>query len=356
MTRAQTFFPALLYAALAALPLAAGGGRPIPVAGGAGPRYAVTDLGALPYLADDVAMDINAGGQVSLWVAVQPPGVVHAALWSGQDVQDLGSPVGCPNSVARGVNDAGQAAGWTSTSANPVDSLATVRAAVYDHGRTRELGTLGGRDSRAFALNAAGQVVGVADTAGGHRHAFLAAGDALTDLGTLPGGGFSQAYAINRSGHIAGVSDSRTPEKRAVLWRGGRIMDLGTLPGGRTSSARALNSRDQAAGYSECPDGYHAALWADGQVRDLGTLGGQPSAAYGLNDREDVVGVSSLSGAGRHAFLWHGGRLIDLNSLIRPDLGWVLTRADAINDRGQIVCVGDGPGRPPHALLLTPLP
>ena len=316
-------------------------------------QYNVTDLGALPHVADDMALGLNASGQVSLWTA-SPSGGLHAVFFSGGDVHALVSVPGYPTSLAHALNDRGQIVGWASTSANPVDSTATVRAFVSEGGKTRLLGTLGGRDSRAFSVNTAGQIVGVSDLAGGGRHAFLARGNFLTDLGTLPGGRFSQAYAINAAGHIAGVSDSLRPDKHAVLWRGGHPFDLGTLPGGRASGARCLNGHDQVAGYSEGPDGYHAFLYSGGRMQDLGTLGSDPSTALGINESGDVVGASSISTTRRHAFLWHNNRLADLNSLVLGASDWSLTEADAINDRGQIVCVGVRRGSSTHALLLTP--
>jgi probable HAF family extracellular repeat protein len=51
----------------------------------------------------------------------------------------------------------------------------------------QDLGTLGGRDSWATALNGAGQVVGYAHTARGLQHAFLWRHGQLLDLGTQVG-------------------------------------------------------------------------------------------------------------------------------------------------------------------------
>ena len=48
--------------------------------------------------------------------------------------------------------------------------------------------------------------------------------------------------------------------------------------------------------------------------------------------------------------------MLDLNSLIDPASGWVVTRANAINDRGQITGVGRFNGGFEVAVLLTPVP
>jgi probable HAF family extracellular repeat protein len=63
-------------------------------------------------------------------------------------------------------------------------------------------------ESRAFGINAAGQVVGWSHTdRGGEMHAFLHSNGNMTDLGTF-GGRDSFAYGINNAGDVSG---SRMP-------------------------------------------------------------------------------------------------------------------------------------------------
>ena len=324
-------------------------------ASAAAPSYDIIDLGPLPRVADDVAVSLNASGQISYWVETAG-GTAQAALWIHSRVQFLGSLAGCPNSIPHAVNDQGEVVGWVNTSANPVDSRSTTRAFVFRHGQMQALGTLGGRDSRALGINHKGQIVGSSDRADGMRHAFLFDGHTFTDLGTLPGGSFSQANAVNAAGHAAGVASRGPAVKHAVLWRDGRLTDLGTLPHGTASSAQAINAKDQVAGYSETPDGYHAFLVTQGRMQDLGTLGEEPSAACGMNDLGAVVGSSGVSASARHAFLWQKGRMADLNTRIAPDSGWTLIQAYAINNAGQIVCAGHRDREAAHVLLLTPHP
>lgn len=102
-------------------------------------------------------------------------------------------------------------------------------AAVWINGAIRDLGTLGGSRSCAYAVNASGDVVGVADTATGKPHAFRftidASGNVLsrTDLGYLAGNQ-SCAYGINDAGEIVGNSNAR-----ACLWDSGGIHDLNAM-------------------------------------------------------------------------------------------------------------------------------
>ena len=51
--------------------------------------------------------------------------------------------------------------------------------------------------------------------------------------------------------------------------------------------------------------------------------------------------------------LWEDGEPRDLNGLIPADSGWTLENALDINDRGQIVGMGQLGGEQ-HAFLLTP--
>jgi probable HAF family extracellular repeat protein len=175
-------------------------------------------------------------------------------------------------------------------------------------------------------------------------------GGAITPLGTL-GGRQSRAQAIDRWGRVAGTSETASGDEHAFLWRGGRMIDLGTL-GGTTSSvgerlvlgtysdqADAFNDRGEVAGTSETASGdEHAFLWRGGRMMDLGTLGGATSHATALNNRGQVVGYSETATGERHAFLWQGGEMIDLGALAGG--GW--SQANDINDRGQIVGSGGG--------------
>ena len=75
-----------------------------------------------------------------------------------------------------------------------------------------DLGTLGGKESAATAVNERGQVIGESTTAGGATHAFLWQDGKMRDLGTL-GGQSSSPTAINDVGQVVGASDTVPPPK-----------------------------------------------------------------------------------------------------------------------------------------------
>jgi probable HAF family extracellular repeat protein len=94
-------------------------------------------------------------------------------------------------------------------------------------------------------------------------------------------------------------------------------------------------------------------LWQSGALQDLGALGWDRSYANDINDDGQVVGALQ-TGQNYHAFIWANGQMQDLNSLIPTDSGWVLTEAQGINDKSQIVGFGVINGQT-RAFLLSPL-
>jgi probable HAF family extracellular repeat protein len=164
----------------------------------------------------------------------------------------------------------------------------------------------------------------------------------VTPLGTL-GGLESQANAINSLGHIAGWSNDTNGNQRAFLYTNGVIFNLGTL-GGNASEALALNDLDQVAGWSSTSNGVkHAFVFRDNHMVDLGTLGGTDSCATGINNAGRIVGWAFTCGysfsplcEGGHPFIQHAFRA-DLDHLV--DLGTVggpHSMATAVNQSGDI--------------------
>jgi probable HAF family extracellular repeat protein len=110
------------------------------------------------------------------------------------------------------INDRGQVAGiwgwWL-----------LQRAAVWEDGRLTVLGTLGGWNSQAYAVNESGQVMGLSDTASGERHVFLWDDGEMIDL--TPHANDSDAspwpIAMNDAGQVVGYSETNGPIN-AELW------------------------------------------------------------------------------------------------------------------------------------------
>ena len=322
--------------------------------------YLVTDLGGERQRGregDSVATGINAAGDVSGYSSPSRgwrAGIFRAGRWV--PLGDLPE-----DSVAQAINDAGQVAGTVDS--GRISSGAEPRAFLWEQGRIRWLGGLGGASGIARAISPKGEVTGMATTRSGERHAFVTRDGAMVDLGTLPGGAFSEGYGVNAAGEVAGFAGIGDFRFHAFVHRDGRLLDLGTLPGGINSYAYGINARGQITGVSGTgierpgrPNPSHAFLHEDGKMKDLGSLIGPKGQSGGLalNAQGEIAGWSETSEDRSHAVRIRDGRMSDLNALIDPASGWVLSEAVGINDKGQIVGNGVLRGRQ-RAFLLTPV-
>ncbi len=212
-----------------------------------------------------------------------------------------------------------------------------------------DLGTLGGDESRALAINNSGQIVGWARTASDYLHPSYihatlfdptGAGNNI-DLGTL-GGTYSVAYCINNNGQIVGLAYPNSDYFHATLFDptgSGNNIDLGTLAGD-CSIAYSINYNGQIVGYAFVENGDRYATLFDptgkGKNVNLGTLGGDKSEAYSINDSGQIVGFAwTTTSYSSRATLFDptgGGNNIDLGTL-----GGIYSEAHSINNSGQIV-------------------
>jgi probable HAF family extracellular repeat protein len=146
-----------------------------------------------------------------------------------------------------------------------------------------DLGTLGGKGSLAYAINAAGEVVGEALTPDGQHQAFRWRNGQMLGLGTA-GHDSSIAIDINDAGTVTGWVSTHTQYlSRAFVYQEGRMVVLGTL-GGRDSVAWAINNQGHVVGYSDTLDSngrlrVGAFLYDGSAMRDLGAWEGQGHGA-----------------------------------------------------------------------------
>jgi probable HAF family extracellular repeat protein len=264
---------------------------------------------------------------------------------------------------AYAINNQGQIAGVT------VNSTGTVAPCIWEGDSPFTPAALPDGGTKARGLNDLGQVVGNRD----NYDAVLWKDGVRTDLPILGSSGQSDGLGINKNGVMVGYSQESWLQsyRWPVLWREDgdgisitNLGDFGEKPGfpDRGGVAYAINDLNQVVGYAFAPLGdfgtWRAFLWEDNVLTDLGALQENGTAyALAINNAGQIVGYSYLNEPpGARAVLWEKGKsIIDLNTRIDPIPGWYLREAQAINDRGQIVCLAEDNVSNKRIYLLTPV-
>jgi len=234
--------------------------------------------------------------------------------------------------------NASYAAGYGSNDTNPhqvAGRLDNQKATVWIGPNPTDLSSaLGASTSEAKDINNSGVATGTAD-----GHAFtmnLNSNQVIKPL--IPSADWSQAEAINNNGDVAGRgflnfedfwSDAflyRPNFGTVSLWKQGFFGDF----------AYDVNDNATVVGKAKTVNDFYYPFRYNGAIEQLG--GGVKGSAEGINNKGDIVGYS-YSGNQESASLYIDGQdpVIDLNSRIEPGSGWLLERAQKINNNGLIV-------------------
>jgi probable HAF family extracellular repeat protein len=201
------------------------------------------------------------------------------------------------------------------------------------------IGTLGGAQSFAYAINDSGEVVGESWITGdASSHSFLYSNGKTTDLYPLNSQGVKTVgpTSINNAGQIAsGVifNDVYTPAISNS--RTGNLSLIGSLGGvtsyGFNGVATSINNIGKVVGYSHIDSiNRHAFLYSNGVISDIGSFGGY-SAALSINDAGVIVGFASDRDNGSaHAFVYANGVMTDIHPATE-------SYARDVNNHGQVV-------------------
>ena len=187
--------------------------------------------------------------------------VSPAVTWDHGKLINLGLlPGGC-FSLPNAINSQGVMVGSGDIGVvDPIAGVPEIRADLRYGGKVLSLGTFGGTNSLANDVNEAAQVVGGAQNtepdpwnfgdilglpSSTAWHAFVWQAGRMRDLGTL-GGPDSFAFLINQRGQIAGYAFTNNipnettgiPTLDPFLWERGHMRDLGTLGGTFGSASR----------------------------------------------------------------------------------------------------------------------
>ena len=158
-------------------------------------------IGTLPGGATSEALGINNLNHVT-GAAALPSGALDAFVWTRSvGMRDIGTVQEGVNTYGFAINDKDEVVGFTGGTELP----------FYWRDATgiRRLRTLGGTNAEVYAINNSGAIVGSCQTPTNLFHATLWSSHNATpqDLGTLPGGSTSVAQAINAPGQVVGLAD-----------------------------------------------------------------------------------------------------------------------------------------------------
>ncbi len=234
-------------------------------------------------------------------------------LWQNGVMSALPT-VGGNNGQASAVNNRGQVAGYAengivdSTCPPGITNNRIDLPVVWNKSKAQALPTIGSDpDGIAFGINNQGQAVGYSGTCTAANYGVMwenGIATALPDLGD-PG---AIAYAINSHGQIVGQAVNSDGTPLATLWQNNTATSLGPLlPGDVASFATSINNRGQAVGSSFNSENSwsHGLIWRNGVTIDLNTLFPASShlfvvSASNINDSGQIAGMA-VDMTGQHA-------------------------------------------------------
>jgi probable HAF family extracellular repeat protein len=217
------------------------------------------------------ASAINNKGQVAGYAengvadSTCPPGTVNfmvdlPVVWTNGVATALPTVQGNPDGVAFGINNKGQAVGYSGT------CTAANYAVVWQNGMATQLPDLGDQGGIAFAINGHNQIVGQAVNSDGAALAAIWQNGTVAALGggaLVPGDVSSFATSINNQGQAVGSAfDSKGNWSHGLLWQNGKMIDLNTVFPASSNlyvvSVSNINESGQIAGMGVELAGGHA--------------------------------------------------------------------------------------------------
>jgi probable HAF family extracellular repeat protein len=317
-------------------------------------HYTVVDRGLSLVRTLTDTPGFNNNGDIAIWHPISAS-LMPGVIFHGKESIDIHGEKDFSLVYPADINDRLTVVGTLQS----LQDLRFTHAFKWSDNHLQVLQSLGGLYAAATAINAAGDVVGSAQTNSGRRHAVLWRTKQPRDLGLLGRGDYSNARDINDKNDIVGEANLVPNGKpQAFFWHAGTMRQLPDLPAGSLCSAQAINNSNSIVGSCDRPSGSaHGVIWRNGSIEDLGSLGDEnaPSTALDINARTQVVGSSEAEDGKLRAFLWEKGKMIDLNTSIAPNSGWLLLVASRINDNGEILGRGYYRGYI-HAFTLRPEP
>ncbi|MEK8034857.1 hypothetical protein AACH06_28905 [Ideonella sp. DXS29W] len=178
------------------------------------------------------------------------PYLATGGLFDHGQVTDLGMLKNHDGATAHDINDQDQVVGVSVKSFPNYDYI--TRAFLWEKGRMRDLGTLGGDSSSAYAINQLGHITGNARDAADVDLPYLYDGAQMTALPAC-GDGLTQPHDLNNHDQVVGADFDGQRHGRAFLIEAGRCYHLQKLlddtgEGWVLFDAKAINDQGTIVG------------------------------------------------------------------------------------------------------------
>jgi len=261
-----------------------------------------------------------------------------AARWTQKTgLHEVELPPGLTADQALGLNNAGDITG-AATQEGTNQAVAFVVA-------QSKFSRLSAAPSRALAINDAGDAVGQGSPGPvlWHRQ------KAITLAGCCGG----VAHAINSRGQVVGQLNDQQGHYHAFRWDAAHKLRSIPMPPAADSTALAINNSGDILLQSFIPNAvYLRRARKNIELHLAPEVASQPLA---LNDCDVIVGEFGAASDFYHAFVWdQANGFRDMNQLIGSGTGWNLESALDVNDRGEIIGVGDFGNEQDVGVLLVP--
>jgi len=224
-------------------------------------------------------------------------------LWKKGHMSALPT-VGGNNGQASAINNRGEVVGFAETAnTDPTcPPSPTILPVLWEKGHAQPL-PLVGTDPDGFAngINDRGQAVGYSGNCSFATHAVMWKNNTASVLKDLGGTRSNVAYVINNQGQIAGkVRSADDSHYVAALWQpDGTLTIHEPLPGDLDAFATGINNRGQVVGndFDSNFNWTHGFIWQNGVMTDINTLISGDSnlsviSASNINDRGQISGMA----------------------------------------------------------------
>ncbi len=262
----------------------------------------------------------------------------QAATWSLKDgLRVIALPAVFATADALGINESGDVVGVVARekSEQPL-------AFGYSKGK---FALLSEARSKAFAINDAGDIVGQSA-----ERAIVWRAQKPIDLGGCCGG---IPHDVNDHGVVVGQINDKAGHYAAFEWDAAHGMKSIAPPNTASSFAVSINNKGHVLLKAFTPNAVF--LRREGKLIAVKLSQEFASQALALNDCDLIVGEFGASSEWNHAFIWDEARgFRDLNTLADVGSEWNLETALSINNRGEIVGIGDRAGTQDVGYLLVP--